>query len=276
MLCASLVLAACTNGTNPDTQADQAKTTTTAVTSKKKRADDRSATARSDGLLLSSSFEGSVCGRWRSPKNGCEFGVEGGVEAGDFEARTGAQAVRIDRTSPNHMGVIADLPLPEGRAFVGAAHRIPELVAGTIPDDPGHLQLEQLSVTDGSLPGMALEVRLFPDRRLGLGLFRDDAVVMADWAVPVDEWFYVVVEVANGSPATQRMWLFDDNDQLMSEIEVPLQTRQSWAHEGRTAQKLGGSTASLKPLFTYVDDWYVATDFQGPLRIDDGDEPVSR
>lgn len=225
----------------------------------------------SDGVLLSSSFEGEVCGRWQgTPDPGCEFGVEGGVETGLYDPRTGERAVRLDRTSPKHMGVIADLPLPEGRAFVGIAHRVPAIPAGAIPDQPGHLQLEQLSPTDGTLPAWTVEVRLYPDRRLGLALFRGDDVVMADWPVPEDEWFYVVVELAHGPQAVQRMWLYDADDRLRSEVAIPLKTEESWPHEGRTAQKIGGSTASRAPLYTYVDDWYVAERSLGPVRIDAG------
>jgi hypothetical protein len=271
LVAAALLVGACATGAEPAGEAAPSSSTPTMVAGRQTQEGAQAPGA----ILLASSFEGAVCGRWRRPKAGCEFGVEGGVEAGPFGPRTGVQAVRIDRTSPNHMGVIADLPLPEGRAFIGVAHRVPAFSPAAIPPDPGHLQLEQLSVTDGELPGMALEVRLYPDRRLGLGLFRDDAVTMAEWAVPEDEWFYVVVEVANGAAATQRMWVFDEADQLKAQVEVALETRQSWAHEGRTAQKVGGSTASLEPLFTYADDWYVATELLGPLRIGEDGEPIS-
>lgn len=224
-----------------------------------------------DGTLLSSSFEKQVCGKWfgeRKPE--CEFGVEGGVEAGPFGSRTGAQAVRIDRTSPEHMGVVADLPLPGGTAFIGVAHRVPAIPDGAIPTKPGHIQLEQLSPTDGKLAGWPVEVRLYPDRRLGLGRFKDDEVVMSDWQVPVDQWFYVVVEVANGPAAIQRMWIYDAEDNLVDEVEASLKTQDDGAHANRTAQKVGGSTPTLAPMYTYADDWYVATTLQGARRISEG------
>lgn len=189
------------------------------------------------------------------------------MSAGPFDPRTGAWAVRIDRTSPRHMGVIDDQPLPGGRGFVGVAHRVPAIPPGSIPRDPGYIELEQLSPTDGKLPGYPVEVRLYPDRRLGLGLFREKPVVMTDWRVPVDEWFYVVVEVVNGAPATQRLWAFDATDRLAAEVAIELTTRRVWPHATRTAQKVGGSTAALVPLDTYADDWFISTEFEGPLRI---------
>lgn len=222
-------------------------------------------------LLLASSFDRPVCGRWYNPDPRCEFGVEGGVEDGSFDGRTGDRAVRIDRTSPNHMGVISDQPLPDGGAFVGVAHRVPALSPGIIKASPGHIQIMQLSPTDGKLRGRAVEVRLFPDRRLGLALHRGDDVAMVDWPVPVDEWFYVVVQVVNGTAATQKIWVYDSDDRLAGSTSIVLDTTQGG---GRTAQKIGGSSPTTGPLFTYADDWYISTSFLGPARIGEDGVPI--
>jgi hypothetical protein len=92
--------------------------------------------------------------------------------------------------------------------------------------------------------------------------------------VPVDEWFFIVVEVTNGTNAPQRMWIYDSNDRLVDKVAVDLDTRQEWPHRGRTAQKLGGNTSTTVPLYTFHDDWYVATEFMGPVRISPSGEPL--
>ncbi|MGH2698453.1 MAG: hypothetical protein ACRDJL_04545 [Actinomycetota bacterium] len=224
-----------------------------------------------EDLLLASSFEEPVCGRWtqQPEKLGCEFGVQGGVEAGPYQPRTGDSAVRIPRMTPSHQGVIADVPLEDGHAFIGVAHRIPAIPRGAIPAQRSHIQLEQLSPTDGLLPGRPVEVRLYPNRRLGLALFGDmHKVAMADWRVPVDEWFYVVVEITNGTRAKQRMWLYGPSGDLKAEVSTQLNTR-SPPSGGRTAHKVGGNTSTLVPMYTYADDWYIAKKFLGPVRIDE-------
>lgn len=218
---------------------------------------------------MASSFEGEVCGEYFNLRRGCEFGIQGRVETGPFDPRTGLQAVRIDRTSPQHMGVVTDTSLPEGNGFVGAAHRIPAIPDGAIRTD---IQLMQLSPSASGTPGRPVEVRFLPDRRLGLALHQGDDVVVTEWPAPVDQWFYIVVEVANGTRATQRMWVYGPDDQLVEEVEIVLDTVTGG--RGRTAQKVGGSTATLAPLHTYADDWYVSTTMRGPLRIGEGGAPV--
>jgi hypothetical protein len=227
------------------------------------------------GLLLASSFELPICGDYWRPGPGCEFGGQGGVDAGPYRPRTGASAARIPRDASQHMGVIAVVPLRAGRAFVGVAHRIPSIPKGAIPSEPGYIQLEQLSPTDGVLHGWPVEVRLYPDRRLGLALFEARNVVLSDWRVPVDGWFYVVVKVANGSPALQRMWVYDSQDRLVDMISASLVTQVSWPHQTRAAQKIGGTTATLVPLYSYADDWYISTQLRGPLRIGRNGLPLS-
>lgn len=224
------------------------------------------------GFLLTSSFEHPICGFWWRPRPGCEFGAQGvDTQPTTDVSRTGESSVRIQRMTPSHQGVIADVPLPDGHGFIGVASRVPEIPAGAIPSfgqREGNIQLVQLSPTDGVAPGMPVEVRLFDDRRLGLGLFKDKTTtVMSDWSIPVDEWFYVVIEVSNGVRAPQRMWLYDSSDRLVDKVVAQFDTRQIWAHQGRTAHKVGGSTSTTLPMFTYHDDWYVATEMKGPVRI---------
>jgi hypothetical protein len=220
--------------------------------------------------IVASSFEGQVCGRYHADGGGpCEFGVEGEVVAGTFDCRTGAGCVQIQRmASGSHMGVIADVPLPDGHAFIGVSHRVPEVPAGAIPDDPGYLQLEQLSPTDGSLAAWPVEVRLYPDRTLGLALFQGSDVARTHWQVPVDRWFSIVVEVSHGLGAVQRMWVYDEDDLLAERVSFEADTELSWAHAHRTAQKVGGTVSTRIPLFTYADDWYIAASSLGPARVD--------
>jgi hypothetical protein len=176
--------------------------------------------------------------------------------------------------TPSHQGVIADVPLEEGHAFIGVAHLIPAIPAGAIPSNRGHIQLEQLSPTDGLLPGWPVEVRLYPDRRLGLALFGERRVVaMADYRVPVDEWFYVVVEVTNGTRARQRMWVYGPDGDVEAAVTTRLNTRPARAGR-RTAHKIGGNTSTLVPMDTYADDWYIATTNLGPVQIDRDGLPV--
>jgi hypothetical protein len=233
-----------------------------------------------DGFVLSSSFEQPVCGVWWRPDPGCEFGVEGEVESGAFGCRTGEMCIRLQRMNREmHVGILAPAPAPAGRAFIGAAHRVPEVPAEAIPERPGYLELMQMTPTDGALSGWPVEVRLYPDRRLGLALAQGrtpgGTVAMTEWAAPVDEWFYVVVEISNGDPATQRMWVFGPDDRLVERVSLPLTTSVEWTHGMRTAQKVGGRTSTEVPMLTYADDWYVAEEFHGPLHIDADGTPLA-
>lgn len=227
-------------------------------------------------LLLASSFEAPVCGGYHQPGPGCEFGVEGEVEAGPFDCRTGEGCVRIQRLNQeSHMGVIALAPFPMGHAFVGSAQRVPATLQGVIPSDPGYIQLMQLSPTDGQLPAWPVEVRLFADRTLGLALFRGPEAASTTWRAPVDEWFYMVVEVSNGIGVPQRMWVYDASDQLVEKVVVRLDTSERWIHGNRSAHKIGGVVSTLQPMYTYADDWYISTESQGPLHIGADGEPLS-
>ncbi|MCA1727202.1 MAG: hypothetical protein LC722_06015 [Actinobacteria bacterium] len=228
-------------------------------------------------VLLATSFERPICGTYQHPGAGCEFGYEGDdLETGSFDCRTGPGCLRIARVSHSHMGVIREVPLPEGHAFVGLSNRIPEIPQGAIPPDPGYLELLQLSPTDGGfdLPGYPLEVRLFPDRRLGLALFRQKDVAITRDPVPVDEWFSLVVEVTNGMGATQRLWVLDAAGNVTGMAEIQLDTGQNWPHSERTAQKLGGNTSALEAFDTFHDDWWIARTYLGPVGIDPSGRPI--
>jgi hypothetical protein len=232
------------------------------------------------GFLVASSFERPICGVWQHPSPQCEFGVQGDdTSTGDYPARTGDSSARVQRMSTDHMGILHDVPIPDGHAFVGVAVQVPDFPSGAFPEVQGHdpnIQLMQLTPTDGKLPAVPVEVRLFEDRQIGIGLWSDKRhTVVSDWTVPVDEWFYIVVEINNGDPAPQRMWIYDSNDELVDQIEASLQTRQEWAHGGRTAQKVGGSTSTDTPMYTYYDDWYIATENMGPIHISPTGEAIT-
>ena len=236
--------------------------------------------AGSSDFVLASSFEQPVCGVWWRPDPGCEFGVEGEVVSGAFSCRTGDTCLRLQRMNEEiHVAVLAPAPAPEGQAFIGVAHRIPELPEGAISDRLGYLELAQMTPTDGTLQGWPVEVRIYPDRRLGLGLSQVDVragqdVVLTEFRAPVDRWFYVVVEISNGDPATQRMWVYGPDDRLAEQVSIDLTTSIEWVHGTRAVQKVGGSVSTDVPLFTFADDWYVATELEGPLHIGADGAPI--
>jgi hypothetical protein len=233
------------------------------------------------GFLLTSSFERPICGVYQHPKPECEFGVQGDdTRTGPWPSRTGDSSARVQRMSSSHMGILRRVPIPDGNAFVGIGIRVPEIPTGAFPSVDGrdpHIQLLQLTPTDGVLPAIPVELRLFEDRRLGLGVWNDKReAVKSDWNIPVDEWFYVVVEVNNGNPSPQRMWIYDSDDDLVDEVEVSLNTRVEWVHQARTAQKVGGSTSTNVPMFTYYDDWYIARENMGPIHISKSGEVLDQ
>jgi hypothetical protein len=120
-----------------------------------------------------------------------------------------------------------------------------------------------------------VEVRVYPDRRLGLALFGDrEFVAMAEYRVPVDEWFYVVVEVSNGTRARQRMWIYGPTGDLEATVSARLNTRGVERAGRRTAHKIGGNTSTLVPMYTYADDWYISNENLGPIRIDKDGLPL--
>jgi hypothetical protein len=233
------------------------------------------------GFLLSSSFERPVCGPYWRPGPGCEFGVEGDVRSVVCDARTGARCLEIQRrNTEQHMGVLGIAPLPEGSAYVGAAHRVPEIPEGAIPARTGYIELTQITPSDGQLPGWPVEVRLHADRRISLAGFEvariesEPQAVVTGWRAPVDEWFYLVLRVTNGVDAEQALWVYDDDDDLVAGASLTLTTRREWGHATRVAQKVGGVTSTTVPMVTYADDWYVAEGFHGPLRVGPDGKPL--
>jgi hypothetical protein len=278
LLAGLVVLAACTDDGRPATSRDRRDRPRQSRVDSPENGPDPTVSPEppeTPDLLMASSFETPVCGRWTaSERHGCEFGVQGGAETGPYDARTGEWAARIPRMTPSHQGVIADVPLEDGHAFIGVAHRIPAIPPGAIPANRGHIQIEQLSPTDGIVPGWPVEVRLFPDRRLGLALFGErEGVAMADYRVPVDEWFYVVVEVSNGVSARQRMWIYGPSGDLEATVTTRLNTLET-GDGRRTAHKIGGNTSTLEPMYTYADDWYISNRNLGPARIDENGLPI--
>ena len=228
------------------------------------------------GFWLASSFEQPVCGYYGRPDPGCEFGVEGNVETGPVHARTGKRAARIDRAvERGHMGVLALVQLPvDAPAYWGVAHRIPEIPSSAFDPRKPYLEISQISPTDGRTPGWPVEVRIYEDRTLGLALWRSDDVARTTYRVPVDAWFYVVVEVRNGDEAAQRMWVYDEDDELVDEVELVGDTRVEWVHERRMGQKVGGNVSTPEHLYFYADDWYIAPKDRGPLHLDASGAPV--
>lgn len=220
-------------------------------------------------FLLASSFEQPVCGPAFSPGPGCEFGVEGDVVQGAYDPRTSEGAVRINRQGDpkpdgglTHMGVVIELDLPDAHGFVGAAHRVPAFASNEVE----FIALMQNTPSDGSAIAWPVEVRIYPgSRRLGLAAYGAADVALTAWSAPVDEWFYVVVEVSRGNTATQRMWVYDSNDLLVEQVSIEADTIQGNREKAR--QKLGGTASTNSPMYTYGDDWYFATANLGPVRV---------
>ena len=79
------------------------------------------------GFYLATSFEQPVCGNYHHPGDGCEFGIQGPVETGAFDCRTGPDCLSIGRGGDTHQGAIRLVPVDGGHAFVGCAFRVPAL-----------------------------------------------------------------------------------------------------------------------------------------------------
>src|SRR5207249_5224416 len=113
------------------------------------------------------------------------------------------------------------------------------------------------------------------DRTLGLALYQGANVAKTHWRAPVDRWFYLVVQVTNGVAAEQRMWVYDESDRLVDQVTTRLTTQVAWPHGFRAADKIGGTQTTLVPMFTYADDWYIATKNEGPLHIGPDGQPLT-
>lgn len=224
------------------------------------------------GLYLATGFEQPVCGNYHNPGKGCELGIEGQVRAGPFDCRTGEWCVEEQRgTGGEHVGVLSVVPVREGHAFVGCAFRVPELPAAQKP----FIELMQLSPSDGTQGVNPIEVRFsIADRTLSLGAFRGPDEPWTTWQAPANEWFYVVVEMAYGENATNRLWVYDANDQQVAQLEVSLVTAGGRGRD-LPRQKIGGVTNTLSDALTYADDWYIASENLGPLHIGPNGQPIT-
>lgn len=222
-------------------------------------------------LIVASSFEKPVCGSFYSPGPGCEFGIQSEIKPVETRCRTGEKCLRFQRFLPRrgqHIHVGRSVALPSAHGFIGAAHRVPEL-----PLQPGgYIQLMQVTPGDGNVDGSVVEVRVYDDRRLGLSTYRGQEVALTSTRVPVDEWFYVIVEVDYGSAATQRMWVYDDRDKLMERVALTADTTGDVCCRSR--QTIGGTISTSAPAYTYADDFYVAAENLGPLHIDAEGQPI--
>src|SRR5437867_5625557 len=188
-------------------------------------------------FYLSSSFEQPVCGNYHHPDPGCEFGTQGVVQTGSFACRTGPECLQIQRDSDSHMGAIRDVPVEGGHAFVGCAFRVPTIPSAA--DGAGFIQLMQITPSDGDQPTQPVEVRFHDDRTLGLALFEGHTETLSSWTAPVDQWFYVVVEMQNGVNVPNRIWVYGTDDRLVWQGEVVLTT--AIGHRTEPRDKIGGT-----------------------------------
>lgn len=219
--------------------------------------------AISGNFYLSSSFEQPVCGNYHHPDPGCEFGTQGDVQTGAFGCRTGPGCLQIQRDSNSHMGAIKDVPVDNGHAFVGCAFRVPAIPPAA--DGAGFVQLMQITPSDGNQVTQPVEVRFHDDRTIGLALFTGKDETRSTWTAPVDQWFYVVVEMQNGVDVTNRIWIYGPDDTEVFHGEIALTT--AIGHRTEPRDKIGGTNDTVSPAFTYADDWYIADANLGPLHI---------
>ena len=216
-----------------------------------------------EGLYLATSFERPVCGNYHHPDEGCEFGIQGPVETGDFDCRTGSGCLAIGRGGTTHQGALRLVPVQDGHAFVGCAFRVPELSAARKP----FIELLQLSPGDGTQPLNPIELRMnVADRTLSLGAFRGPEEPATTWRAPVDEWFSAVVEMGYGEAVPTRLWVYGPDDQEVATLEVHL-TTSGGRGKANPRQKVGGVTNTFADVTTYADDWYIANGMFGPLHI---------
>jgi hypothetical protein len=216
-----------------------------------------------NGFFLATSFERPVCGNYHHPDEGCEFGVQGPVETGEFGCRTGPSCLSIGRGGGTHQGAIRLVPVTGGHAFVGCAFRVPELPGAQKP----FIELLQLSPGDGTQPLNPIELRISTaDRTLSLGQFQGPETPGTTWQAPVDEWFFAVVEMGYGESVPTRLWVYGPDDREVATLEVAL-TTSGGRGKANPRQKVGGVTNTLGDVTTYADDWYIARGQYGPLHI---------
>ena len=224
-----------------------------------------------EGLYLSTSFERPVCGNYHHPDEGCEFGIQGPVETGSFDCRTGPNCLAIGRGGASHQGALRLVPVEGGHAFVGCAFRVPELPVAQKP----FIELLQLSPGDRSQPLNPIELRIdTADRTLSLGEFKGPEQASTTWQAPVDEWFSVVVEMSYGETVPTRLWVYGPGDDQVATLEVAL-TTSGGRGKANPRQKIGGVTNTLGDVTTYADDWYIADGMYGPLHIGTDGTPLT-
>ena len=223
-----------------------------------------------EGFYLATSFERPVCGKYHHPDEGCEFGIQGPVETGEFGCRTGPSCLAIGRGGTTHQGALRLVPVDDGHAFVGCAFRVPELPSAQKP----FIELMQLSPGDGTQPLNPIELRMSTaGRTLSLGEFQGPEEVSTTWQAPVDEWFAVVVEMSYGEDVPTRLWVYESDDREVASLEALL-TTSGGRGKANPRQKVGGVTNTFGGVITYADDWYIARDGYGPLHVGADGSPV--
>jgi hypothetical protein len=228
------------------------------------------ATGEPNGFYLATSFERPVCGNYHHPGAGCEFGIQGPVETGDFGCRTGPSCLSIGRGGDTHQGAIRLVPVEGGHAFVGCAFRVPALPSAQKP----FIELMQLSPGDGTEPLNPIELRISTaDRTLSVGEFQGPEEPATTWRAPVDQWFYAVVEMNYGEAVPTRLWVYGTDDKQAATLEVAL-TTSGGRDKANPRQKVGGVTNTFGDVTTYADDWYIAKGQLGPLHIGADGAPI--
>lgn len=226
---------------------------------------------KAESLLVASSFERPICGTFHDPGPGCEFGFQSEVVQDPSDSRTGRHSVRMQRLLQpgQHVHIGGDISLPGGHGFVGAAHRTAKLPVA----EGDFIQLMQVTPASKALAARVVEVRIYSDRRLGLGLFEGSTVARTTWRAPRDTWFFLVIEISHGVDAVQRLWIYEEgHDRPVERLSLRLDTTGGPCC--RIRQALGGTESTVAPAYTYVDDFYVATENLGPLRISSDGSPI--
>jgi hypothetical protein len=223
-----------------------------------------------NGFYLATSFERPVCGNYHHPDEGCEFGIQGPVQTGDFDCRTGPSCLSIGRGGDTHQGALRMVPVEGGHAFVGCAFRVPELPSAEHP----FIELMQLSPGDWTQPLNPIELRMYTaDRTLSLGEFQGPEEQRTTWQAPVNQWFAAVVEMSYGEAVPTRLWVYGPDDHEVAALEVAL-TTSGGRNRTDPRQKVGGVTNTLGDVTTYADDWYIAKEQDGPLHIGADGAPI--
>jgi hypothetical protein len=206
-----------------------------------------------------------------------EFGVQGDCAAELTSPGSpfgGTKFARVNRAATvgtaypgpglvmDHFGIIVDYPLPGSRGACGFATKIPAVTLDNIPiapADPAFTELFQFSLTDGTVAAREFTLRVYRDRKLGIGVFQQNNVhLKSTWTITPDQWFYTVMEGSYGSAATLTLYIYDSAGTLVETLSGVYDTRGT---KIKTKHKLGGETnIGLWPdqYNTYHDSWYIA------------------